>query len=305
MPDLTREDFEEMLSSQKGPSLDHIARVVALQIKDNKLPLKLEKREDRYILVDIGESTEAWLGRFITQDPAMRMMKDDVRKLAKVEEDIDQLFAVLIQGDSGTGKEMIARALHGERDSDTFVAINCAGLPSELVESELFGHVKGAFTHAIKDKEGLMRMANKGTLFLDEVGELPLQVQAKLLRAIQNKNIRKVGGEKDEKISCRIVCATHRDLVKMCREGTFREDLYARISTYILRLTPLSARIDDVMLIMESINGGTELIQTVNSHNLPVTEDDYINLKDSIHYPFNVRSIQQMIKRHKTLGRLP
>ena len=287
---VTRKELEFMLQ-QEGETLKTMIPLVNELIRKNKLPLKVVDNK----LVDVGDSTEAWLSRFVSNDPDIIRMKEDVKKLAVIEEDKDQLFCVMINGPTGTGKEIIALALHGDR-LGSFVPINCAGLPSELIESELFGHVAGAFTGATKTKDGLMRTASKGTLFLDEIGELPLQAQAKLLRAIQSKTIRKVGADKDEQVNCRIVCATHRDLRKMAYEQeTFRLDLYARISTFELVISGLKERHGDVVPICESIEGGKEFLDALlKSRTL-----------SQIDLSLNVRSLQQQIKRYKILGKLP
>jgi transcriptional regulator with PAS, ATPase and Fis domain len=286
---LTRKEIEVLLE-QKGDTLKAVIYTIEQDIKKHKLPFKIIDG----ICVDVGESTDAWLSRFVTENPKMLQLKEDVRKLATVEDDSTQLFSVLISGPTGTGKELIALALHGDRVGE-FVPINCAGLPSELVESELFGHVQGSFTGATRTKDGLMKIANNGTLFLDEIGELSLQVQAKLLRAIQEKKIRKVGGDKDEIISCRIVCATHRDLKDMCKHNKFRIDLYARISTFELDTIKLLERQEDIVPIINSIPGGKEFYEALT------IDGDIINIDLSL----NVRSLQQHIKRYKVLGKLP
>lgn len=292
----TKEDIEVLLL-QKGSTLKAMVLTIESNLKEHKQPWKLQQvSDDKYIVVDTSDSTDAWLERFITRDPDMIKLKEDVKKLAAAKEDIDQIFSVLITGETGTGKELIARALHGERDGK-FVAINCAGLPSELVESELFGYMPGAFTSASqKGREGLIKAASKGTLFMDEIGELPLQAQAKLLRTLQSKSIRKVGGEKDEQIDCRIVCATHRNLQTMTAMNEFRNDLYARISTFELHIAPLKNRTEDIIPIIESLPGGLDFLAALKNKNI---------LMDSEMYPYNVRSLQKMVKQYKILGKIP
>lgn len=238
-------------------------------------------------LVDCSNSTEAWLGRFITV--SLEGVKDTVRKLANIQDE------VLITGPTGVGKEIIAHALNGDREGK-FLGINCAGLPEHLIESELFGHEKGSFTGAISTKQGLMKEAAKGTLFLDEIGELPLHVQGKFLRALQEKLVRPVGSNKEEEINCRIICATNKDLWEMCEAGTFRLDLFARISTFEIVIPPLVERLEDVAPIMESLDKGAELLRVMAT--LGIRSSD-LNLS------LNVRSIQQHVRRYAILGEVP
>lgn len=239
-------------------------------------------------LVDMSNSTAAWLKRFITVDENMLRMKKDVEKLSPISDE------VLIVGPTGTGKEIIAHALHGNREG-RFIAVNCAGIVETLIESELFGHEKNAFTGAATAKEGLMKVAEKGTLFLDEIGELPMDMQAKFLRAIQEKHIRKVGGTKEEKIDCRIVCATNRNLFAMTEAGKFREDLLARISTFMVEISPLCNRQEDITAIIKDLEGGQEYLNALDANMLSVVD---------ISTQFNVRSLQQHVRRYTILGRI-
>lgn len=202
----------------------------------------------------------AEVANFITEDSDMQRMKAEVVSLADLDE------SVIIFGESGTGKETIARALHGDR-AGQFVAINCAAMPEALLESELFGHVAGAFTDAKLTKSGLLETARGGTIFLDEIGEMPMKLQAKMLRALQEKKIRKVGGTTDVDISCRVVSATNRPLhlfesgnmtdaeqsvhVEMLKSN-FRLDLYWRLATYKIHITPLRERRDDIRELLDA-----------------------------------------------------
>ncbi len=158
---------------------------------------------------------------------------------------------VLITGPNGSGKELVARQLHEQsgRKKSLFIEVNCAAIPSELIESELFGHEKGAFTSAIKQKKGKFELADEGTLFLDEIGDMSASAQAKVLRALQENRITRVGGEKDIKVNPRVVTATNKDLRKMIEEGTFREDLYHRLSVIIIEVPSLNDREDDIPLL--------------------------------------------------------
>ena len=177
---------------------------------------------------------------------AMERVFEIVRKVADTE------ASVLITGESGTGKELVARSIHQQsgRCHTSFIAINCAAIPHDLLESELFGHVKGAFTGAIKDKTGKFQLADGGTLFLDEVGELPLELQPKLLRALQEKVIEPVGGTKEQRIDVRIVAATNLDVEKALAEATFREDLYYRLAVIPIHLPSLRERLEDIPLLL-------------------------------------------------------
>jgi len=252
-------------------------------IEVHELPFKIVDGQ----LVDSLEGTDLWLRKFITEDADCIEMKLDIVKLSKTEDE------VLIVGATGTGKELLARALIGNRAGKS-VAINCAGLPDNLIESELFGHVRGAFTGAESDKQGLMAYAKDGLCFLDEIGELPLSVQGKLLRAIQDRKIRRVGSNKEEEISCKIVFATNKDIRQMTVNGFFRQDLYARISTFELHVKSLDKRKCDIEPITLSLHKGKEFFE--------VHGDKLMNGQLTLQH--NVRSLQQYVKRWNVLGRI-
>jgi transcriptional regulator with PAS, ATPase and Fis domain len=175
------------------------------------------------------------------------------RLFALMERVRDHDFPLLVVGESGTGKELVARAIHftGRRRKGPFVAVNCAALPPNLLESELFGHVRGAFTGAVADRRGLFEAANGGTLLLDEIGEMPLEMQTKLLRVLQTSEIQRVGDSTIRKVDARIVTATHRDLQAMTTQGTFREDLLYRLRVVELEIPPLRQREEDIPLLVE------------------------------------------------------
>ncbi len=183
----------------------------------------------------------------ISASPEMDKVKKLILKVAR------SSSTVLIRGESGTGKELIARAIHNNslRTDQVFQAVNCAAINENLLESELFGHEKGSFTGAVGEKKGLFEVADGGTLFLDEIGELDIALQAKILRALQEKQIRRVGGTKELNTDVRVVAATNRDLLKMSQEGRFREDLYYRLNVLSIELPALRDRRSDVPVLME------------------------------------------------------
>jgi two-component system NtrC family response regulator len=222
----------------------------------------------------------------------MQQVFDMVRRVAATE------ATVLITGESGTGKELIARAIHNgsERRGGEFVAVNCAAIPAELLESELFGHVKGAFTGAIKDRKGKFELADGGTLFLDEVGELPVELQPKLLRALQEREIEPVGGT-PRRIDVRVVAATNRDLEAAMGEGTFREDLYYRLAVIPVHLPALRQRRSDIPLLVRHFlqkHGGGAAVSVDAAALAALTDYDW---------PGNVRELENAVERMLILRR--
>jgi two-component system response regulator AtoC len=203
---------------------------------------------------------------------------------------------VLITGESGTGKELVARALHynGDRSQNPFIPINCGAIPENLLESELFGHVKGAFTDAIRTKKGLFEEADGGTLLLDEIGELPSQLQVKLLRVLQEGEIRRIGESKSIKTDVRIVAATVKDLSKEVNEGRFREDLFYRLNVLPIHIPPLRERKEDIPLLIH------HFIKKYNqSMNKSITDVDHSVLEILMNYKWygNVRELENTIER--------
>ncbi len=201
--------------------------------------------------------------------------------------------AVLIQGESGTGKELVARAVqkNSERADKPFVTINCAALPENLVESELFGHQKGSFTGATSDKPGLFEVADGGTMFIDELGELPLALQPKLLRVLEDGSLRRVGSHKERKVDVRIIAATNRDLIEDVKDGAFREDLYYRLNVMSLKLVPLRERGNDVNLLIDRLMvKGWEI------------ENDARAVLLGYHWPGNIRQLANVLDRASVLA---
>ncbi|GEP44937.1 sigma-54-dependent transcriptional regulator [Brevifollis gellanilyticus] len=208
----------------------------------------------------------------------------------------DMPVPVLILGETGTGKELIARALHqhGNRSSKSFIAVNCAAIPESLIESELFGHEKGAFTHAVARRIGRFEQAQDGTLFLDEIGDLPASVQVKLLRVLQERKVCRVGSTQDITLNVRILAATHRDLPAMIQAGTFREDLFYRLNTAILRLPPLRERMEDIAPLSSSI-----LTRAARELGLaqPTLQKEALSLLEAHPWPGNIRELENSLRR--------
>ena len=208
---------------------------------------------------------------------------------------------VHIYGESGTGKELVARLIHesGPRADRPFVPVNCGAIPSELMESELFGHRKGSFTGAVGDKAGLFRTADGGTLFLDEIADLPLHLQVKLLRAIQEKAVRPVGEEREQPVDVRVLSATHRDLAQLVAEGSFREDLYYRINVIELRVPPLRERSEDALLLADHVLG--RLAEEMGLEK-PILSESARSALLAYHFPGNVRELENVLERALTLS---
>ena len=188
---------------------------------------------------------ERWREAIVTRSPLMLRLLEQARLVAQSD------VSVLINGQSGTGKEIFAQAIHNAspRNSKPFIAINCGALPEQLLESELFGHARGAFTGAVSNREGLFQAAEGGTLFLDEIGDMPAPLQVKLLRVLQERKVRPLGSNRDIDIDVRIISATHRDLPKAMTRGEFREDLYYRLNVVSLKIPALSERTEDIPLL--------------------------------------------------------
>ena len=222
-------------------------------------------------------------------------IQDLMRMVARLK---DTRTPVLITGESGTGKELVARAIHfrGQYAKRAFVAVDCGSLVSTLIESELFGYEKGAFTGALKSKEGLFESANGGTIFLDEIGELPLEMQAKLLRVLQEKEVRPVGSNNNVKVDVRVIAATNRDLEAAYREGTFRKDLFFRLNVVAVHMPPLRERKADIPALVHWFLNKFTPDQTVQ-----VTHDA---MQDMLEYewPGNVRELENCIERAVALG---
>ncbi|KDE40981.1 MAG: sigma-54-dependent transcriptional regulator [Nitrincola lacisaponensis] len=221
---------------------------------------------------------------------AIRTLFDQIRVVARAQ------GPVLINGESGTGKELVAKALHAEseRADGPFLAVNCAGIPQELLESEFFGHAAGAFTGARKARKGLLQEAQGGTLLLDEIGEMPLTLQAKLLRALQDGSVRPVGQDTEVQVDVRIIAATHRDLKQKVTEGSFREDLYYRLETFAIQIPPLRQREDDLELLAQQFVRQNAVAQ---GKAIQGFSDQALALVRVYPFPGNVRELQNVVER--------
>ena len=258
------------------------------------LSLIVERAYNLYQLEEenrkLKSKSSSFLNGIIAASQSMLAACKTIEKVAPTD------ASTLILGDSGTGKELLANALHdlSDRKNNEFVAINCAAIPDNLLESELFGYEKGAFTGAVKQTRGKIEYADGGTLFLDEIGDMPLSLQAKLLRFLQERIIERIGGRKEIPVDVRIVCATHQDLHELIERKAFREDLFYRISEVVVKIPPLSERDGDVILIArEFLNQFNETHSKGIKHFSP----DAIAALESYHWPGNVRELENKVKR--------
>ena len=272
----------------KPPDLNRLLNAVrhALETKELVTENKILKKKIAKKYTIIGESKEI----------------DEIHNL--IEKVAPTEARVLITGGNGTGKELVAHQLHQKsaRNSAPFVEVNCAAIPSDLIESELFGHVKGAFTSAVKDRAGKFEIANGGTVFLDEVADMSLAAQAKVLRALQESKIQRVGGEKDIKVDVRIISATNKDLSKEIAEGKFREDLYHRLAVILIKVPLLSERKTDIPLLVEHFTHTLSKEQGVEEKSF--SKDAVKMLMD---YPWtgNIRELRNVVERLMILGENP
>jgi transcriptional regulator with PAS, ATPase and Fis domain len=248
----------------------------------------LRGRGERSRLVEEAEPLSDLPG-FIAASGAMRRLRAELASLAA------SRATVIVQGESGSGKEVIARSLHelSLRAREAFVAFNCAAIPRDLFEGQLFGYRRGAFTGAVTDHPGVIRAADHGTLFLDEVGELPLDTQPKLLRFLENGEVFPLGERRPIKVDVRIVAATHKDLASLVREGRFREDLYYRLQVVPLRVPPLRERREDIVALARYFVRAL----TSEGHEAPALSTDALAALVAHAWPGNVRELRNVIER--------
>jgi transcriptional regulator with GAF, ATPase, and Fis domain len=283
-----RERTEELARSK--------ARVEELNrlLEERVARQRQELDEVRSLLRDRGDTPLKYdYPAIVGSSPALR------EALRLVDHGVETSVPVLILGESGTGKELVARAIHalGPRKDRPFVSENCAAIPETLLESALFGHVRGAFTGADRDRAGLFEQAHGGTLFLDEIGDLPLATQVKLLRVLETGELRRVGGKDVTKVDVRIVCATHRDVPRMVEEGAFREDLYYRIHVLTIRLPALRERREDIPVLVEHF-----LDEAAAGGPRKRISDEALGILEAYPWPGNVRQLRNEIQRAVALS---
>jgi DNA-binding NtrC family response regulator len=291
-----RADFQ---SDNLGEQVERLHDAVGKRLKElDRRERQLERRERELNLLRERINRQAAARHFIARSQAMQ----DVLELAARVAPLDT--TVLVYGESGTGKEFIVRLIHDQspRAAAPFVSINCAALTETLLESELFGHVRGAFTGAVRDKAGLFEVAGNGTIFLDEIGEMAPTVQAKLLRALQEREIRRVGAERTIKVNARVVAATNRDLRAAVEAGTFREDLYFRLGAFIITVPPLRERREDIPPLVHNfmVRAASRMKKDVQA-----VSADAMSALMNYGWPGNVRELEHAVERAVILANGP
>ncbi|AJA69182.1 sigma-54-dependent Fis family transcriptional regulator [Myroides odoratimimus] len=269
----------------KPPDLNRLLTTVRNALDTSKLVV-----ENTILKKKVGKKYE-----MIGNSEPISQIKDIIEKVAPTE------ARVLITGPNGTGKELVAHQIHlqSNRAQNMLVEVNCAAIPSELIESELFGHVKGAFTSAVKDRPGKFEQANHGTIFLDEIGDMSLSAQAKVLRALQENVITRVGAEKDLKVDVRVIAATNKDLRKEIAEGRFREDLYHRLAVILIKVPALNDRRDDIPLLTEHF---VNQIAKEQGTAPKAFSSEAIELLQQYDWTGNIRELRNVIERLIILG---
>ncbi|MEE3145258.1 MAG: sigma-54 dependent transcriptional regulator [Bacteroidota bacterium] len=284
-------NIETAVQAIKDGAFDFIEKPLDL----NRILVTLRNATDRNKLVEETKSLKTVVKKFkgssiVGETDAILKIKEMIEKVAPSD------ARVLVTGGNGSGKELVARSLHdnSNRRKMPFIEVNCAAIPAELIESELFGHVKGAFTSAVKDKKGKFQLASGGTLFLDEIGDMSASAQAKVLRALQENVIQRVGSEKDIKVDCRVIAATNKDLRKEIENGKFREDLYHRLAVILIHVPSLNDRIDDVPMLA---NHFIKLICSDQGIPTKSFDDKAIEALKKINWTGNIRELRNIIER--------
>ena len=287
-------DMETAIHTMRLGAFDYISKPPDLNRLLNTVRNALDKKqlvvENKILKKKVSKNYE-----MVGESEAISHIKVMIDKVAQTE------ARVLITGPNGTGKELVAHQLHekSERANFPLIELNCAAIPSELIESELFGHVKGAFTSAVKDRAGKFEAADNGTIFLDEIGDMSLSAQAKVLRALQESMITRVGAEKDIKVDVRVVAATNKDLKTEIAEGRFREDLYHRLAVILIKVPPLNERRDDIPALITHF---TEKIASEHGNAIKVFSAQAIKLLQEYDWTGNIRELRNVIERLIILG---
>ena len=287
-------DMETAIQTMRLGAFDYISKPPDLNRLLNTVRNALDKKqlvvENKILKKKVSKNYE-----MIGESEAVNQIKIMVDKVAPTE------ARVLITGPNGTGKELVAHQLHekSERAAAPLIEVNCAAIPSELIESELFGHVKGAFTSAVRDRAGKFEAADGGTIFLDEIGDMSLSAQAKVLRALQESMITRVGADKDIKINVRVIAATNKNLQTEITEGRFREDLYHRLAVILIKVPSLNERRDDIPLLIEHF---TEKIASEQGTSPKFFSDEAITLLQEYDWTGNIRELRNVVERLIILG---
>ena len=333
---ISKENFDLVLCDIKMPKIDGIELLQRTRKKNSSLPFIMLTGHGN--VETAVESMKLGAYDFISKPPDLNRLITSVRnalekkelvtenkilrkKVAKryqiigesksiktIHELIDKVAQsearVLITGESGTGKELVAHQIHERslRQKSSFVEVNCAAIPAELIESELFGHIKGSFTSAVKDRQGKFEAANGGTLFLDEIGDMSLAAQAKVLRVLEENKIQRVGSEKDITVDVRVIAATNKDLKKEIEKGSFREDLYHRLAVILIDVPTLSSRKDDIPLL---VNHFLEIICKEQGIESKSFSKESITLLEDYNWSGNIRELRNVIERLIILGGNP
>jgi DNA-binding NtrC family response regulator len=287
-------DMETAIQTMRLGAFDYISKPPDLNRLLNTVRNALDKKqlvvENKILKKKVSKNYE-----IIGESEPINQIKLMVEKVAKTD------ARVLITGPNGTGKELVAHQLHqkSERANAPIIEVNCAAIPSELIESELFGHVKGAFTSAVKDRAGKFEAADGGTIFLDEIGDMSLSAQAKVLRALQESLIQRVGADKDIKVDVRVIAATNKDLKKEIDEGRFREDLYHRLAVILIKVPPLNERRSDIPILIEHF--ATKIAEEQGNTSKSFS-NDAIKLLQEYDWTGNIRELRNVVERLIILG---
>ncbi len=287
-------DLDTAVNTMRLGAFDYISKPPDLNRLLNTVRIALDRKElvveNKRLKKKVSKNYE-----MIGESDAIARIKDMIDKVAPTD------ARVLVTGPNGTGKELVAHWLHqkSERSKGPMIEVNCAAIPSELIESELFGHVKGAFTSAAKDRAGKFEAANGGTIFLDEIGDMSLSAQAKVLRALQESRIQRVGSDKDIKVNVRVVAATNKDLKKEIADGKFREDLYHRLAVILIEVPALNDRREDIPLL---VNYFTNKISEEQGNAQKSFSDKAIKLLQNYDWTGNIRELRNVVERLIILG---